>query len=82
MHESGLVEDLIYEVEKVSRANGGGRVTSVEVGVGELAGFSAEHFAEHFKLASCGTLAAGADLVITICEGDALTLGAVDIEDA
>jgi hydrogenase nickel incorporation protein HypA/HybF len=82
MHESGIVEELIHELEKVARANGGARVTRVEVGVGELAGFSREHFEEHFRHASNGTIAQDAELEIHTTPGDSLTLEAVEVEDS
>jgi hydrogenase nickel incorporation protein HypA/HybF len=82
MHESGIVEELIHELEKVARANGSARVTRVEVGVGELAGFSREHFEEHFRHASNGTIAQGAELEIHTTPGDSLTLEAVEVEDS
>ncbi len=81
MHESGLVEELIEEIGRVARDNGGARVSRVEIGVGELAGFTHEHFEEHFRAASRNTLADGAVLEIHTREGDALTLEGLDIED-
>jgi len=81
MHESGIVEELIHEVEKVSRANGGGRVVRISVGIGELAGFSREHFEEHFRAASTGTIADGAALDVRMGDGDSLTLEAVELEE-
>ena len=81
MHESGIVEELIHEVEKVAQANGGGRVVRVELGMGEMAGFSREHLEEHFRSASAGTIADGAALDIHTAEGDSLTLEAVEVED-
>jgi hydrogenase nickel incorporation protein HypA/HybF len=82
MHESGLVEELIEQLVDVARRNGGGRVARVQVGVGELAGFTREHFEGHFRSASRNSVADGAVLDIQTREGDALTLEAVDIEDA
>jgi Zn finger protein HypA/HybF involved in hydrogenase expression len=82
MHESGIVEELIREVEKVVASNGGGRATKVEVGVGEHAGFSREHFEGHFRVASRGTIVDGAALEIHTREGDALTLEGVEVEDS
>ena len=81
MHESGLVEELIEELDRVARANGGGRVVRVEVGVGELAGFTHEHFEEHFRKAAVTTLAEGAVLDIHTRAGDALNLEAVELEE-
>ena len=82
MHESGIVEELVHEMEKVVASNGGGRVIKVEVGVGEHAGFSREHFEEHFRHASNGTIAQGAELEIHTTPGDSLTLEAVEVEDS
>jgi Zn finger protein HypA/HybF involved in hydrogenase expression len=82
MHESGIVEELIHELEKVVHTNGGARVTRVEVGVGEDAGFSREHFEEHFRHASSGTIAQDATLEIHTTPGDSLTLEAIEVEDA
>jgi Zn finger protein HypA/HybF involved in hydrogenase expression len=82
MHESGIVEELIHELEKVMQKNGGARLTRVEVGVGEQAGFSREHFEEHFRHASSGTIAQDAKLEIHTTPGDTLTLEAVEVEDA
>ena len=81
MHESGIVEDLIGQLEKVSRANGGGRVLRVELGMGMGAGFSREHLEEHFRAASAATIAEGAVLAIRNTEGDALTLEAVEMDE-
>jgi Zn finger protein HypA/HybF involved in hydrogenase expression len=75
------VEELIEELEVVARSNGGGRISRVQIGVGELAGFTHEHFGEHFRRAALGTLADGAVLEIQTREGDALTLESVDLED-
>jgi hydrogenase nickel incorporation protein HypA/HybF len=82
MHESGIVEELIRQLEKVVRTNGGDRVTRVEVGVGEQAGFSREHFEEHFRHASSGTIAEGAELSIHTVPGDSLMLEAIEVEDS
>jgi len=82
MHESGIVEELVHELEKVARANGGTRVVKVEVGIGELAGFSREHFEEHFRVAAAGSIADGAALEMRTTGGDALTLEGVEVEDS
>ena len=82
MYESGLVQELIEELERVAKHNGGGRVCRVQVGIGEMAGFTHGHFEEHFRLASVNTLADGAMLEIQTRPGDALTLEVVDLEDS
>ena len=81
MHESGLVEQLIEQMERVARANGGGAIRRAQLGIGELAGFTREHFEEHFRTASSGTLADGAALELVTRPGDSLTLEALDLEE-
>jgi len=81
MHESGIVEDLIGRLEKVSHANGGARVRRVGLSLGVDAGFSREHFEEHFRAASVATLAEGAVLAIRGSEGDALLLETVEVDE-
>jgi Zn finger protein HypA/HybF involved in hydrogenase expression len=81
MHESGIVEDLIGRLEKLSHANGGGRVRRVGLGLGVDAGFSRAHFEEHFRAASAATIAEGAELAIHSREGDALTLETLEVEE-
>lgn len=79
MHESGLVEELIEKMDQVARANGGGVIRRAQLGMGELAGFTREHFEEHFRSASVGTLAEGAALDIAVRCGDTLTLEGLDL---
>ncbi|HND53648.1 MAG TPA: hydrogenase maturation nickel metallochaperone HypA, partial [Pirellulaceae bacterium] len=38
MHEASLVEQLLDQVRKVASEHGGGRVTRIELVVGELSG--------------------------------------------
>lgn len=45
------------------------------------AGFSREHFEEHFRAASVATIAEGAMLAIHNREGDALTLETVEVDE-
>jgi hydrogenase nickel incorporation protein HypA/HybF len=68
MHESSLMAGLLTGIEKAARAGGGGRVTAVHVTIGALAGISAEHFAEHFHMATKGTGAEGAKLHVTVSD--------------
>jgi hydrogenase nickel incorporation protein HypA/HybF len=62
MHESGLIEDLIFKAEAVAREHSAQKITVVEVSIGALAGIEPEHLREHFEMASRGTLAEGAEL--------------------
>jgi hydrogenase nickel incorporation protein HypA/HybF len=62
MHESGLIEDLIFKAEAVAREHSAQKVSAVEVSIGPLAGIEPEHLREHFEMASRGTLVEGAEL--------------------
>lgn len=66
MHESGLIEDLISKVESVVRENAGRKVVAIEVSIGPLAAIEPEHLREHFKIASLGTVAEGAELRVRV----------------
>ena len=44
----------------MAAAEGGGRVTRIDVRLGALSHFTPEHFREHFEDAAAGTLAEGA----------------------
>jgi Zn finger protein HypA/HybF involved in hydrogenase expression len=80
MHESGLVEELIETMEEVARANGGGRIVRAQIGIGQLAGFTFEHFEEHFRGASIGTLAENAQLAVEPRQGDCVTLEGIELD--
>jgi hydrogenase nickel incorporation protein HypA/HybF len=60
MHEKALMDDLMREIDARARAERAARVTRIRVRLGALSHFTAEHFREHFELASQGTLAEGA----------------------
>jgi hydrogenase nickel incorporation protein HypA/HybF len=60
VHEKALMADLLRKIESEARAEGGSRVTRICVRLGALSHFNEEHFREHFKLASRGTVAEGA----------------------
>lgn len=85
MHESSLMAGLLAGIEKARR---GGRVTAVRVRIGALAGISAEHFAEHFRLAAPGTPAEGAQLYVAVQDdvvsedAQSIRLESIDVEEA
>jgi hydrogenase nickel incorporation protein HypA/HybF len=54
------MDDLMREIDARARAERAARVTRIRVRLGALSHFTAEHFREHFELASQGTLAEGA----------------------
>jgi hydrogenase nickel incorporation protein HypA/HybF len=78
VHEQSLMRDLMRKIESVALAEGGGQVVRIEVWLGALSHISPEHFREHFEESSRGTLAAGAELAITVGT-DAGEDGAQDI---
>jgi len=69
MHEKALMDDLMAKIAAVSDAEGGARVTRVQVWLGALSHFTPEHFREHFDDAARGTAAEGADVDATL-DGD------------
>jgi hydrogenase nickel incorporation protein HypA/HybF len=62
VHEKALMADLLRKIESEARSEGGSRVTRICVRLGALSHFNEEHFREHFKLASRGTVAEGAEI--------------------
>ena len=66
MHEQSLMRDLMRKIEAVALDEGGGRVVRLEVWLGALSHISPAHFREHFEESSRGTVAAGAELAITV----------------
>ncbi|VVE01951.1 hydrogenase nickel incorporation protein HypA [Pandoraea communis] len=66
MHETGIVRNLVRQLETAARESGAVRVSGVDVWLGALSQFSPEHFREHFADEACGTLAEGAVLRIEV----------------
>ena len=64
MHETGIVRDLVRRLETVARDSGAESVSGVQVWLGALSQFSADHFREHFDDEARGTIAEGAALDI------------------
>ena len=60
MHETSLMKSLLRHIEAVAAEQGARRIVGVSVWLGALSHMSAEHFMEHFVVASAGTLAEGA----------------------
>ncbi len=65
MHELALTEGILAIVEQESRKNAFSRVLEITLKVGELSGIVPDCLREFFPIASRGTLAEGAALVIT-----------------
>ena len=66
MHEASLINDLMRRITEVATAKGGSRIVGLDVWLGALSHFSADHFREHFDQAAHGTLAEGAELRVTL----------------
>jgi hydrogenase nickel incorporation protein HypA/HybF len=64
MHETGIVRDLVRQLENVARDAGAVAVSGVEVWLGALSQFTPHHFREHFDDEAKGTIAEGARLDI------------------
>jgi hydrogenase nickel incorporation protein HypA/HybF len=62
LHERALLDDVIRKVVAVAESEGADRVTLVRVHLGALSHFTPEHFRDHFREASRGTIAEGADV--------------------
>jgi hydrogenase nickel incorporation protein HypA/HybF len=79
MHEMSVLRSLMHKLDEVVVANQGRRVRSLRVQLGALSHFTAEHFKEHFVIASRGTSAEGArvDAVEMSDESDPNAFGVV-----
>ena len=66
MHEASLMKDLMGKIEGVARQQKASRVLGISVRLGALSHMSADHFREHFEVASHGTVAEGARLNIEV----------------
>lgn len=60
MHDRALMRDVMARIVAVAEAEGASGVTKVSVRLGALSHFTPEHFREHFRDSSRGTLAEGA----------------------
>ena len=69
MHDQALMRDLMTRIVAVAEAEGATGVTKVSVRLGALSHFTPEHFREHFRDSSRGTLAEGA-VVDAVLETD------------
>ncbi|QXE33100.1 hydrogenase maturation nickel metallochaperone HypA [Streptomyces sp. GMY02] len=71
MHELSIAAAVVAQVEDAVRTNGGARVTSLRLRIGELAGVVPEALRFSFGLASEGTVLAGARLELDTVPGRA-----------
>ena len=64
MHELALCQAMMSQVETIAREHRASRVTSITLGIGPLAGVEAQLLRHAYPIASAGTIAEGAALVI------------------
>jgi hydrogenase nickel incorporation protein HypA/HybF len=60
MHDHALMRDLMTRILAIAESEGASAVTKVSVRLGTLSHFTPEHFREHFRDSSQGTIAEGA----------------------
>ena len=66
MHEMSLINNLLAKIEQIANENNSTKVSKVCVTIGALAHISEDHFREHFVEGTTGTIAEGAELVVTM----------------
>ncbi len=64
MHELAICQALIDQVRRVAVENGGGRVLSITLAIGPLAGVEPKLLEHAYPLAAAGTVAQDAQLLI------------------
>ncbi|MGB5455171.1 MAG: hydrogenase maturation nickel metallochaperone HypA [Gammaproteobacteria bacterium] len=64
MHELAICQALITQVESIAAERQAGRAVSIIIGMGPLSGVEAQLLEHAYPVASAGTLAEGADLII------------------
>ena len=88
MHERALMDALVRKVLAVAQAEDAAAVTGIRVRLGALSHFTPEHFVEHWRDASRGTLAEGSAVDATMdadLAGEAaqsVVLVSVEVSDA
>ena len=64
MHELALCQALMSQIETIARVHHATRVTAITLGMGPLSGVEAQLLKNAYPIASSGTLAEGAELMI------------------
>lgn len=86
MHDSSLMASLLAQIEGAARQRGARRVLVVRLRLGPLAVFDEEHLREHWALAVAGSVAEGAELVVSRSDDPlapgayTATLESIDVE--
>ena len=66
MHELAICQAMMQQVESISADNQATHVVSIEIGMGPLSGVEAQLLKHAYPVASAGTIAEGAELIIKI----------------
>jgi len=82
MHERSLASSIVRAVERAARAEDARRVLAVRARVPELSAVSLDHLRLHFRLASAGTIAEGAQVdLVAAPDGVDVVIESIEIED-
>ena len=68
MHEFSLIADLLKKIEAIVHQQDATKVTGVKVRLGALSHISADHFREHFRNETRGSVAESAILEVKVVE--------------
>lgn len=66
MHELAVCQSMMEQVEAIAAERGASRVISITIGIGPLSGVEAPLLKHAYPVASAGTIAKGAELVIEL----------------
>lgn len=62
MHEKHVIDDVVKKIEDLAREQNATKVVKISVKLGALSHMSAEHFKEHFDMATVGSIAQDAEI--------------------
>jgi hydrogenase nickel incorporation protein HypA/HybF len=88
MHEAGMIRDLLARITQLANEESATAVTGVRVWLGALSHISAEHFREHFRNETMGSIAQDAVLEIETSDdidhpqAQAILLRSIDVADS
>jgi hydrogenase nickel incorporation protein HypA/HybF len=64
MHELAICQALMSQIETIARDNQASRITSITLGIGQLSGVEEKLLRHAYPVASAGTVAESAELII------------------
>ncbi|MBU0599510.1 hydrogenase maturation nickel metallochaperone HypA [bacterium] len=80
MHEVGIVQELIEEIKSQAKKQNAGKVTKVKVKTGKLEELTLDSFRFWFEQLSKGTVAEGAEIMLTVTNDEGVYLEHVEME--